>query len=347
MPARDRSRAIQSPIIDVLLRAEEPALRFKTRVGVLGEDPKSKSIRALEDEIKRSARVKALLAHRDKRGRIVCKKGVYAKWQGAHWILATLSDIGYPTGDKSLFAARDEVLDVWLDPAFYREFTANTKADAYKQHHGGVPVMQGRHRRCASQQGYAIYYLLKLGLEHPRIHQLVERLYHWRWPDGGWNCDKDPSAHKSTFIHTLHCMRALHLYGTHYRDKQALAVAKKAAEIFLTRQLYKRLSNGKVIKSEFTRLHYPLYWHYHVLFGLKVLGEMGLLADKRCQSALDLLESKRLPDGGFPAESRYYKVSQSVALGNDYVDWGGTGKARMNPWVTVDALAVLRQAGRL
>jgi hypothetical protein len=29
------------------------------------------------------------------------------------------------------------------------------------------------------------------------------------------------------------------------------------------------------------------------------------------------------------------------------VAWGGTGPKRMNEWVTVDALTVLRSAGRL
>jgi hypothetical protein len=299
----------------------------------------------VQEEVRTSPRVKALLAHRDERGRIACKKGVYAKWQGAHWVLATLSDIGYPARDKSLLGARDQVLDEWLAPHFYEEFTAERKEDAYKRE--GVPIMQGRHRRCASQQGYALYYLLQLGLEHPRLHELAERLLHWRWPDGGWNCDKDPGAHKSSFVHTIHCMRALHAYGVRFGHARALAAAQQAAEIFLSRRLYKRLSSGAVIKEEFTRLHYPLYWHYDILFALKVLAEMGKIDDARCSDALALLESKRLPDGGFPAEHRYYAASKSVALGNDWVDWGGTSKTRSSPWVTVDALAVLRRAGRV
>jgi len=331
-------------IVDRLLASDEPSIVWKTRVHVLGESPTSQTNQALAKAVQRSPRVRKLLQHREKSGQIACAKGAYAKWQGAHWILATLSDLGYPPGDRALFGARDQLLDEWLDLSFYTEFEAKTKAEAYKGR--GVVRMQGRYRRCASQQGYAIYYLLKLGLEHQRIHDLVERLMHWRWPDGGWNCDKEPSAKKSTFIHTLHCMRGLQLYGTRYRDKKALNAARQAAEIFLTRQLFKRVSNGKLMREEFTLLHYPLYWHYDILFGLKALGELGLLGDQRCQAALDLLEQKRLKDGGFPAERRYYKVSQSIALGNDFVDWGGTSKTRMNPWVTVDALSVLRQAGR-
>jgi hypothetical protein len=42
---------------------------------------------------------------------------------------------------------------------------------------------------------------------------------------------------------------------------------------------------------------------------LRVMAETGHLEDPRCGPALDLLEQKRLPDGGWPAESRYYSVS--------------------------------------
>jgi hypothetical protein len=31
----------------------------------------------------------------------------------------------------------------------------------------------------------------------------------------------------------------------------------------------------------------------------------------------------------------------------DSVPWGGTGRTRMNEWVTAEALTVLRAAGRL
>ena len=89
-------------------------------------------------------------------------------------------------------------------------------------------------------------------------------------------------------------------------DARARSAAERAAEVFLTRQLFKRRSNGQVMNHHFIRLHYPLYWHYDILFGLKVLAEAGMIGDPRCQPALDLLESKRLPDGGFPAEESYY-----------------------------------------
>ena len=207
--------------------------------------------------------------------------------------------------------------------------------------------MQGRHRRCASQQSNALWSMLKLGLENDEAHELAERLLYWQWPDGGWNCDKNPAASNSSFMESILPLRALALYGTQFKDNKALQAAERAAEIFLKRRLYLGQRSGKPIKVEFTALHYPLYWHYQFLHGLKVTDDSGYISDKRCEPALDLLESKQLLDGGWPAEKKYYKTVSAVANGNEFVDWGGASKKKMNPWVTVDALYVLKESGRL
>ena len=80
-------------IVDTLLASTEPSIRWKTRVHVLCENPASRAVKRLEREIRDSPRVRALLARRDARGRLVHKRDPYAKWDGAHWILAALADI--------------------------------------------------------------------------------------------------------------------------------------------------------------------------------------------------------------------------------------------------------------
>jgi hypothetical protein len=148
-------------------------------------------------------------------------------------------------------------------------------------------------------------------------------------------------------METLFPMRGLFLYGRVQHSEQAIHAALRAADVFLTRRLFKRHSNGEVIHQEFIQLHYPLYWHYDILTGLKAMAELGLVQDPRCSDALDLLERKELPGGGWPAERRFYtKVTNHIELHADYVDWGGASRPRMNEWVTVDALYVLRAAGR-
>ena len=331
-------------LIDTLLASPEPSIRYKVRVGVFGESESSRSIRVLRREIRDSPRVAALLAGRASDGRLLRGGHVYQKWQGAHWVMATLADLGYPPGDRELVPIRDQLLDTWLDGDFFDEFDCPSKAKAYSR--AGVPVMRGRHRRCASQQGNALYAIVTLGLGDERTEGLVERLLHWQWPDGGWNCDKDPSADSSSFMETLTPLRGLAAFARHSADDTRVRTAiERAASVFLERQLFKRRSNGAVIRGEFVQLHYPLYWHYDILGGLKVMAEAGFIHDTRCRAALDRLVAKRLPDGGFPAEARHYKTSNQITLGTDAVDWGGTSKRASNTWVTADALGVLSAAG--
>jgi hypothetical protein len=338
------SPSASTTIIDDLLGSAEPAIHWKLRANVLGEDADSPSLQALSEEVRGSPVVRRLL-ERHVGPAVDPGLSAYAKWQGAHWVLHALGDLGYPPGDPALEPLRDKVVEAWLDPLFYIEVDIETKAETYKVR--AIPRMDGRYRAHGSQHGNALLAVIRLGLVDDRAPRLVERLLHWQWPDGGWNCDRDPKADTSSFMETLPPMRALAAWGALTGDAEAGRAAERAVDVFLERRLYKRRSDGRVIHPEFTKLHYPLYWHYDILAGLRAMAELGRIDDPRCADALDLLESKRLSDGGWPAEARYYKHSTKVALGNDDVDWGGTSARRSNPWVTVDALAVLQAAGRL
>jgi hypothetical protein len=183
----------------------------------------------------------------------------------------------------------------------------------------------------ASQDANAAWALTRLGLADERVDRLIDRLLVAQWPDGGWNCDPRPTVSVSSFEETLIPLRALALRG----DAGCSDAADRAAEVFLMRRLHRRLSDGKPIAARFLKLHFPPYWHYDILFGLKVMHECGRLGDPRCADALEMLDAKRLPDGGFPAEARFYRRDNST------VDWGGTSVRRSNPWVTAEALAVL------
>jgi hypothetical protein len=314
--------------IQSLLTSPDPALRYRAQL--LSQDPTSPDLLALQAEIKTSPTVTTLLSERTTDGTI--PHSAYTKWRGAHWVLADLADLHYPPGDPSLLPLRDQQMDWLLSTEHQKYFETRTVA--------------GRVRMHPSQEGNAIYSQIKLGIVDDRIEQLIQRLYDWQWPDGGWNCDMNPATTISSFMESLLPLRALAHYHQLTDDPKAAQVAEQAAEIFLKRHLYKRLSNNNVMKSEFKALHYPCYWHYDILFGLKVMAEAGFIQDPRCADALDLLESKRLPDGGFPAEKKYYRAAGKDTSGSSRVNWGGASKKRANPWVTADALYVLKQAGR-
>jgi hypothetical protein len=318
-------------VVKKLLGSIEPSIRLRIRTEVLGESIRSRATREIQAEVKHSERVRLLLSER--------KKGIlswhpYAKWYGAHWILSALADLGYPSGDKSLIPLREQVY-AWLFSKGHLEYVRRHETYA-----GPVIKIRGFFRAHASMEGNAVYYLHALGLADDRTRMLADRLVEWQWPDGGWNCDKKPGAHTSSFTESLLPLRGLAYYSTanggSYRD-----VVERTAEYFLQRRLFKRRRDGRVIKAEFTQLHYPCYWHYDILFGLKVLKEAGFCDDERCAEAASLLKSKRLDDGGFPAEAAYYRTSGRPTTGRSLVGWGGVNKRKMNEFVTCDAMSVL------
>lgn len=234
---------------------------------------------------------------------------------------------------------------MWTRPEYDR--VCRVRNDVERKGARGVVLLNGCFRRCASQQGNALLYLSRLGFPDERARHLVRLLQRWQWGDGGWNCSQAPDAHVSSFMETLAPMRGLAAYAAATGSEQARRLACRAAEVFLRRQLYLRRSTQTVMRPDFLRLHYPLYWHYDVLGGLKGLAEVGLLEDPRCQKALDWLESRELPQGGWPVDARYYHPSSRYESGGEYVDWGTPSLRRPNDWVTTDALYVLTEAGRL
>ncbi len=317
------------PVLESLAQSGDPVVRSALLVRVLGRTGNDPAVRREREAVRSSPVVRALLSERDAEGRIPLPP--YAKWRGAHWVLVMLAECGYPPGDAALLPLREQVLD-WL---------------LGRAHRSRIRAIEGRVRRCASQEGNAIYALLALGIADERVDRLAGDLCRWQWPDGGWNCDVRPSARASSFMESLIPLRGLALHGRVAGDRRSRVAAERAAELFLTRAMFRRRRDGGVIDEEFLKLHYPCYWRYDILFGLKVMAEQGWVRDPRCEEALSVLESKQLADGGFAAEGKYYRATDAARSGRSLVDWGGTDRRRTNPYVTLDALFVLGEAGRL
>src|SRR6185503_8137594 len=139
-----------------------------------------------------------LLSERNERGEIPLHP--YSKWDGAHWVLTMLAELNYPPGDITLAPLRDQVYD-WLLSEGRERFWRRVK--------GQTAV-----RYCASVDGNAIWYALKLGLADERTDELAARIMEIQWSDGGWNCDTKATGETSSFHETLIPMRALSLYAS-------------------------------------------------------------------------------------------------------------------------------------
>ena len=163
----------------------------------------------------------------------------YGKWRGAFWRLASLVDLGAAPERPGVLEAAEQALAWLASPARLKRIHRRR--------------IEGRVRRCASQDGLGLYLCLRLGLR------------------GDARLD------------TLAASRML-------------------------------------------ELHHPPYWHYDVLVGLRTLLRAGALGDARTGDALDLLESKRRPDGTWRVEGRWWKRPGAKGSNGEAVDWGRDGE---------------------
>ena len=246
----------------------------------------------------------------------------YRKWAGAHWRLLSLVDLGIEPGDPAALAAAEATLRWLTSPRRLRAIRTRRIA--------------GRVRRCASQDGRALHACLHIGMRgDPRLDLLAESLVETQWPDGGWNCDVRPQASHSSFHETWGPTVGLAAYG-------ASAAAVRGAEFLLRHRVVFSERTGELASPNLQTLRYPPYWHYDLLVGLRTLAETESLSDPRCADALDLLERKRLPDGGWRCDGRWWKTPGSSGSGVEAVDWGPYADELLSE----RALAALRGAGR-
>ena len=296
-------------IARVLSAMDEPFVRYKIRLNVSARPPSEREIRILRDEIRDSILVRTLLAELDAAGRIPLPP--IHRWRGAHWVLYMLADLGSAASDKSLWGLRDQVCE-WLFAADRPE-----------------PV-------CGAIEGNALYYLLFLELDDGRADALAQRL--------AGSLPKALGRSPAAFGQVLTALRGLALHARLRTDQASGDAAARLAEHVLAHHLYQK-PDGSPLSAGCAALHYPCYEHCDFLFALKVMVEAGHLAAARCRAALDLLKSKQLDDGSFPAERKHYRVGR-VGKGDDsLVDWGRPNRSRPNLHVTCDALGVLHAAG--
>ena len=264
----------------------------------------------------------------------------YRKWQGPHWTLYSLAEIGFPSGDERLIPLRQRVMDWMFAPPFLKPPSTQI-----------FPNQPERPRHCASWEGNTIWSQLILGIvDEEHIPLLVDRLIAFQWPDGGWNCDKRPRAQTSSVQETLLPLRGLASWYRATGDERTRIAVERAAQFLLSRRLLWHKKDGALIVPEWggpvDKIHYPIRF-YDVLSVLLVIAEIGLIRDPRCNDALDLLECKRLTDATFPVEWTNVTRADQIITRGTFADWGIINKRKGNEFVTIDALYVLKEAGRV
>jgi hypothetical protein len=221
--------------VDALCAHANPVVAFRARRLLAGEPERAPALRKLRRSIGESKMAAELLKalHGE-------RFNPYRKWQGPHWTLYSLAEIGFPTKDERLLPLRERVMDWMFAPAFLKAPSTVV-----------VPGQPDRPRRCASMEGNAIWSQLALVLVDERnTPLLVKRLIDFQWPDGGWNCDKRPDARVSSVQETLIPLRGLAAWSRATGDERARGSVRRAAEFLLERNLLWRRRDGILIDPD-------------------------------------------------------------------------------------------------
>jgi len=165
------------------------------------------------------------------------------------------------------------------------------------------------------------------------IDAIVARLLREQLPDGGWNCEAENGSVRSSFATTICVLEGLlaheRVTGGSARE---VAARRRGEQYLLDRSLFRRLSTGEVVDTDWLRLSFPTWWHYDVLRALDYFRDAGDGPDPRLAEVIALLRSKRQPDGSWLLEHTH-----PGAVHFSMED----GDGRASRWNTFRALRVL------
>ncbi len=165
------------------------------------------------------------------------------------------------------------------------------------------------------------------------VGSIVARILGERLADGGWNCEAENGSVRSSFDTTINVLDGLLEFERATGGSGAVRAARRGGEEYLLdRGLFRRRSTGEVIDPAYLDFAFPYYWHYDVLRALDYFRRSGAEPDPRMAEAVELVRSKRQPDGRW--------LLDRVHPGRVHFDLEG-GPGEPSRWNTLRALRVL------
>lgn len=238
------------------------------------------------------------------------KGTLFPEWTSTAWSLTLLRAFGLdPSSDEAHRAVR-----------LVREHV--------RWEHAGEPFFAGEVEPCIN--GRAVALGSYFGEDASGI---VDRLLGEQMADGGWNCEQENGSTRGSFNSTIEVLEGLLEFERASGPSPEVSAARdRGQQYLLDRHMFRRLSTGEVIDEAFVQFSYPTYWHYDVLRGLDYLRAAGVAPDERVGEAIELVESKRGPDGRWLLDHTY--------PGRVYFPLDD-GEGKPSRWNTLRALRVL------
>ncbi len=329
---------MKDPTLGWLLEPKDPSIRQQALIDLIHRRKDGKDVTATTEKIPSYRPVKKILATQTSKGIWSPKETCYRpKWTSAVWPLALLGEMEAPP-DPRISSECERFLE--LHQTETGAFACPSKIEESKR--WDEPCLTGNMIRTLIKFGYS---------NDKRVRKAVDWLPKDQMEDGGWNCDyPEKKVKHSSFMSTVEPLWA---YSEIPRQKWTRKMKRSiddGAEFLLMHHVYKSDNHHwQETYPFFTKLHFPMYYFYDILHALRVLTKLGFGDDERITSAVQLLMSKRRPDGAWNLEGDWYREG-------DYFYPSGKGRkapvvigeiGKPSKWITLNAYRVLTQTGDL
>ena len=338
---------------DWLLNHESPTLRYWALRDLKGGSASSSVTSRAQSEIAGWGPMVGLLSKQDPKGYWAFPEDCYwPKWSATVWNIILLGELGISPSHASVATGCEYLLNTAMSQD--KSWPPKSQSGPKSYPLLWEPCVTGNMARTLAVFGYG---------RDPRVQLMFEFLVRTQLPDGGWNCEFGEWGVKinhSSFMSTVEPLWAFSALDRSLWPKGPKDVVDRAAEFLLVHRLYKSDRTGKVIDEEWTRLHFPLFYFYDILHGLRVLADLGYGGDERISDPLQLIKQKRLPDGTWPLEGSYInairwnymkdpttgawheeKRENTAEIPQIYHQLGRVGER--NPWITLNVLRILKR----
>ena len=307
-----------------LLEDKDPSVRYRVLTEVLDRAPDDPEVVAAAAERGRSGWGFEILSRQLPDGQwdapTTSSRDLYVpKYIATNWRLLVLADLGFTRAHPAVARAAEVVLAT----------------------EGGPTGQLGGSESELCYTGNAVRMMTRFGYgEDPRVQAATRWLLETQKADGGWHCWPSETG-------TLDCWEGLAAFAAMPRPAWSDAIRRSVAagaEFYLSRGL---LREGDEY-APWLRMHYPVHYYYDFLVGLDVLTSLGYGRDPRLASVLDLLERRRRPDGAWALDAAHpdLPAEEEYQVRTPYYPFVLETPGRPSRWITLNALAVLRRAGR-
>jgi hypothetical protein len=300
-----------SPVLSWLLEGDV-SVRYQTHRDLLGSP--DEIVLGLRDRIAREGWGRRFLDARDPETGL-WGNGLYSpKWISTHYTLLDLKNLGVDPACREYADSAAMLLDRWWP----------SRGLARENRHSDVCVS-------AMLLGICCYG----ALQAPKLREIADYLLERQFSDGGWNCDWENGAVRSSLHTTLSVLEAFRDYevcGYTYRLDEIRGTVPPAQEFILRKRLFLSARTGEVIDKKMLMLSYPCRWKYDVLRCLSYFASVHRNYDPRMEEALALLLRKRRKNGRWSVQQKY--------TGRVHFDMEKTGGD--SRWNTLRALRALR-----